>query len=59
MVQAHGTSFHFWLVIQAYGSHQGIFRNRGLEGQKVCLVKLQQFKVDKENILFGMSFPIP
>ena len=37
----------FWLMIQANESHQGNFGSRGLEGQEVCLIKLQWFKVDK------------
>ena len=40
MVQTHGTSSHFLLMIQAYESHQGNFGSRGLEGQEVCSVKL-------------------
>ena len=59
MVQAHGTTSHLWLMIQAYESHQGNFGNRGLEGQEVYSVKLQRFKVIKRNTLLGMSFPIP
>ena len=30
----------FWLMIQAHESHRGNFGSRGLEGQKVCSVKL-------------------
>ena len=49
MVQAHGISSHFWLMIQAHESHRENFGSRGLEGQEVCLVKLQWFKVDKRR----------
>ena len=41
IVRAHGTTSHFWLMIQVHESHQGNFGSRGLEGQKVCSVKLQ------------------
>ena len=41
------TTSHFQLMIEAHESHQGNFGSRGLEGQEVCSVKLQQFKVDK------------
>ena len=57
MVQAHRTSSHFWLMIQAHESHWGNFRSRGLEGQEVCLVKLQWFKVDKEKHIACHVFP--
>ena len=40
MVQAHNTSSHFWLMTQAHESHQENFGSHGLEGQKVCSVKL-------------------
>ena len=59
MVQAHGTSSHFQFMIQAHESHRGNFGSHGLEGQEVCSVKLQRFKVDKGNMLLGMSSPIP
>ena len=59
MVQTHGTTSHFWIMIQAHEFHQGNFGSRGLEGQEVCSVMLQQFKVDKRNMLLGMSSPIP
>ena len=59
MVQAHGTSSHFQFMIQAHESHRGNFGSHGLEGQEVYSVKLQQFKVDKGNMLLGMSSPIP
>ena len=35
MVQAHGTSSHFQLMIQVHESHRGNFGSRGLEDQKV------------------------
>ena len=59
MVQAHGTSSHFQLMIQAHESHRGNFGSCGLEDQEVRLVKLQRFKVDKENMLLDMSSSIP
>ena len=37
----------FWLMFQAHESHQGNFGSHGLEGQEVCSIKLQWFKVDK------------
>ena len=37
----------FWLMIQAHESYRENFGSRGLEGQEVCSVKLQWFKVDK------------
>ena len=40
MVQAHGISSHFQLIIQAHESHRGNFGSCGLEDQEVCLVKL-------------------
>ena len=46
MVEARGTS-HIQLMIQAHESPQGNLRSRGLEGQEICSVKLQWFKVDK------------
>ena len=57
MVQAHGISSHFWLMIQAHESHQGNFGSRGLEGQEVCSVKLQWFKVDKGKHVAWHFFP--
>ena len=59
MVQAHGTTSHFQFMIQDYEFRWGNFGSRGLEGQEVCLVKLQQFKVDKGNMLLSMSSLIP
>ena len=40
IVRAHGTTSHFWLMIQAHESHRGNFGSRGLEGQEACSVKL-------------------
>ena len=57
MVQAHSTSSHFWLMIQAHKSHWGNFGSCGLEGQEVCSVKLQQFKVDKRKYVAWRVFP--
>ena len=57
MVQAHDTSSHFWLMIQAHESHRGYFGSRGLEGQEVCSVKLQWFKVDKGKHVAWYVFP--
>ena len=47
----------FWLMIQANESHQGNFGSRGLEGQEVCLIKLQWFKVDKRKHVAWRVFP--
>ena len=47
----------FWLIIQAYESHWGNFGSRGLEGQEVCSVKLQRFKVDKGKHVAWCVFP--
>ena len=40
MVQSHGTSSHFQLMIKPYDSHRGNFGSCGLEGQNICSVKL-------------------
>ena len=47
----------FWLIIQAHESHRGNFGSRDLDGQKVCLVKLQWFKVDKGKHVAWHVFP--
>ena len=57
--KTEGMSSHLWLMIQAHESLWGNFRSCSLEGQEVCSVKLQQFKVDKGNMFLGMSFPTP
>ena len=57
--KAQGTSSHLRLMIQAHESLWENFGSRGLEGQEVCSVKLQRFKVDKRNMLLGMSSPTP
>ena len=57
IVRAHGTTFHFLLMIQAYESHRGNFGSCGLKGQKVCSVKLQQFKIDKGKHVTWHVFP--
>ena len=57
MVQAHGTSFHFWPVIQTHESHLGNFGSRDLEGQEVCSIKPQRFKVDKRKYVAYHVFP--
>ena len=57
IVRTHGTTSHFWLMIQAHESHWGNFGSRGLEGQEVCSVKLQWFKVDKEKHVAWHVFP--
>ena len=59
IVQAHGTTSHFQFMIQDHEFHWGNFGSRGWEGQEVCLVKLQRFKVDKGNMLLSMSSLIP
>ena len=41
-------------MIQAHKPLWGNFESRGLEGQEVCLVNLQRFKVDKRDMLLGV-----
>ena len=53
--KTRGTSSHLRLMIQGHKSLQGNFGSRGLEGQDVCLVKLQRYKVDKINMLLDVS----
>ena len=53
--KTQGTSSHLRLMIQAHESLWRNFGSRGLEGQEVCSIKLQQFKVDKRNMLLGVS----
>ena len=43
----------------AHESLWGNFGSCGLEDQEVCSVKFKWFKVDKRNMLFGMSSPTP
>ena len=57
--KTRGTSSHLWLMIQAHKSLWGNFGSRGLEGPEVCSVKLQWFKVDKRNMLLGVSSSTP
>ena len=57
--KTRGTSSHLQLMIQAHKSLWGNFGSRGLEGQEACSVKLQRFKVDKRNMLLGVSSPTP
>ena len=57
IVQAHGTTSHFQLMIQAYESYWGNFGSRGLEDQEVCSVKIQWFKVDKGKHIARHVFP--
>ena len=57
--KTRGMSSHLQLMIQAHKSLWGNFGSRSLEGQELCSVKFQQFKVDKRNMLFGMSSPTP
>ena len=56
--KTRGTSSHLRLMTHAHKSLWGNFRSHGLEGQ-VCSVKLQQFKVDKRNMLLGVSLSTP
>ena len=42
-------------MIQAHKPLWGNFESRGLEGQEVCLVNLQRFKVDKRDMLLGVK----
>ena len=37
----------------------GNFGSRDLEGQEVCSVKFQWFKVDKRNMSLSVSSPTP
>ena len=46
-------------LIQAHESLRGNFESCGLERQEIYSVKFQQFKVDKRNMLFFVSFPTP
>ena len=57
MVQSCGTTSHFRLMIQAHESHRRNFGSCGLEGQEVCSVKLQWFKVDKGKHVAWRVFP--
>ena len=57
--KTRGMSSHLQLMIQAHKSLWGNFGSHGLEGQEVYSVKLQRFKVDKRNILLGMSSLTP
>ena len=52
-----GTSSHLRLMTHAHESLWGNFRSHGLEGQEVCSVKFQQFKVDKRDMLLSVSSP--
>ena len=47
----------FQLMIQVTESYRGNFGSPSLEGQEVYSLKLQWFKVDKRNMLLGMSSP--
>ena len=57
IVQAHNTLSHFLAHDPTHESHQENLGSRGLEGQKVCLVKLQWFKVDKGKHVAWYVFP--
>ena len=57
--KTRGMSSHLRLMIQAHKSLWGNFKSRSLEGQEVCSIKLQRFKVDKRDMLLGMSSPTP
>ena len=54
-----GMSSHLRLMIQACESLWENFESHGLEGQEVCSIKLQWFKVDKRNMFFGVFSPTP
>ena len=47
----------FWLMIQACESHRGNFGRGDLEGQEVCSIKFQWFKVDKGYHVAWLVFP--
>ena len=55
--KTRGTSSHLRLMIQAHKSFWGNFGSCGLDGQEICSVKLQWFKVNKRNMLFGVFSP--
>ena len=57
--KTRGTSSYLRLMTQAHKSLWGNFGSHGLEGQEVCLVKLQRFKVDKRNMLLGVFSSTP
>ena len=57
--KTRGTSSHLQLMIQAHKPLWENFGSRGLEGQEIYSVKLQRFKVDKRDMLLGVSFPTP
>ena len=57
--KTRGTSSHLRLMIQAHKSLWGNFGSHGLEGQEICLVKIQWFKVDKRDMLLDVSSPTP
>ena len=44
-------------MIQVHESHWGNFGSHGLEGQEVCLEKLEWFKVDKGKHVAWYVFP--
>ena len=57
--KTRGISSHLRFMTQAHKSFWGNFGSRGLKGQEVCSVKLQRFKVDKRNVLLGVSSSTP
>ena len=63
VIKAHGLSSWHIISFSAYNPSSwislGEFGSHGLEDQEVCSIKFQWFKVDKENMLLGVSSPIP
>ena len=56
LIKAHGSSLWHIISFSAHESHWRNFGSRGLEGQEVCSLKLQQFKVDNRNMLLWHVF---
>ena len=57
--KTQGMSYLLWLMIQVHESLWGNYESCGFEGQEVCSVKLQRFKVNKKNMLLDVSSPTP
>ena len=57
LIKSHSSSSCHNISFLAHEPHQGNFGSRGLEGQKVCSVKLKWFKVDKGKHVVWRVFP--
>ena len=58
-IKTHGSSsWHIISLSKLMNLIEGNFGSCSLEDQEICSIKLQQFKVDKRNMLLVMSFPI-